>query len=393
MQTAPGPARAALRGWLLAAVLGSRALVIVSACAGAALGSRVPGWTSLDHARVTDHYGSVGNVVAAPFVRWDALAYLDVARHGYTHATRYIFPLYPLLIHVVTWVVRSEVVAAASISFVAFLVAMSLLHRLTELELGRRAADVTVVLLAFAPVSLFFTAIYAESLFLALSVGALLAARQERWAIACLLAAAAAITRVTGVLLLVPLALLMWRRARSALLWSLLPVAALAAFFVYLDVRGFGLLAAVQGQVAHRFSGPFATIADGVSTAGRGVEDLLSGVAPVQPSLYGPFTLHFQGLVLIVVLALAVAALAATWRRLPAAYAAYAALVLIVVVFSETKVEPLEGLDRYALTIFPLWMGAGAWLAERCSVGRVAIATGAALVGYSYAFATWAFIA
>ena len=67
---------------------------------------------------------------------------------------------------------------------------------------------VALLLVAFFPAALFFSAVYSESLFLLLSVGAVLAARQGRWAWAGALAALAALTRNSGVLLLVPLALL-----------------------------------------------------------------------------------------------------------------------------------------------------------------------------------------
>ena len=71
------------------------------------------------------------------------------------------------------------------------------------------AARRTVVLIAFFPAAVFFSAAYTESLFLALSVGVLLAARRERWALAGALGALAAATRSMGVLLIVP-ALLMY---------------------------------------------------------------------------------------------------------------------------------------------------------------------------------------
>jgi hypothetical protein len=245
-------------------------------------------------------------------------------------------------------------------------------------------------------VSLFFTAIYTESLFLALAVGAVYAARRDRPAIAGVLAALAAITRVTGVLLIVPIALLHGRRRGGPdrrLAWLALAPAALVGFLAYLAARGYGWLAPLRNQVAHHTAGPLVTIADGLAQAGHGIGDLFSGRSPYERSLTGPFTLHFDGLVLLVVLAIAVAALIVAFRRLPAAYGAFAALSLLVSVFSETKIQPLEGLDRYALTIFPLWMAAGAWLAQRRALRPAVLLSGALLAFYSYQFATWAFIA
>jgi hypothetical protein len=64
------------------------------------------------------------------------------------------------------------------------------------------------MLLAFSPMAFFFSAVYSESLFLALSVGCIYLARRGRWGLACGLGALAAASRNTGVLLVVPLALL-----------------------------------------------------------------------------------------------------------------------------------------------------------------------------------------
>ena len=55
-----------------------------------------------------------------------------------------------------------------------------LLHRLAALELGERDARGTVLLVAFVPTAVFFSAVYSESLFLLVSVGAFLAARHGR---------------------------------------------------------------------------------------------------------------------------------------------------------------------------------------------------------------------
>ena len=70
----------------------------------------------------TGHLGAVGDVLAAPVARWDAVWYLHIAEHGYPHTTEAAyFPLYPLLVHAAAWVTRSTIVAAALVSLAAFL--------------------------------------------------------------------------------------------------------------------------------------------------------------------------------------------------------------------------------------------------------------------------------
>ncbi len=96
-----------------------------------------------------------------------------------------------------------------------------LLHRLTREELGPRAADATVLLLSFAPLSPFFTAVYTESLFLALSVGAFYLARRQRFVLASVVATAATLTRVPGILLVAPLGIMYVRSRGYRFAWGL----------------------------------------------------------------------------------------------------------------------------------------------------------------------------
>jgi hypothetical protein len=92
--------------------------------------------------------------------------------------------------------------------------------------------------------------------------------------------------------------------------------------------------------------------------------------------------------------AFALAGLAVAWRRLPFAYVVYAVLMLAHASSFPTRAEPLASLSRYELVIFPLFMGLGAWLAERRRLPRIAVGLSAALLaGFSGLWATWAWIA
>ena len=170
----------------LRALLASRLIVLAAGLAGALVVPRRLAWWVFDPARLTDRLGQVGDVLAAPAVRWDSIHYLAIAQHGYTSESATVFyPLYPLLVRAFGFLIGSDAASGVMISLAALTVALVLLHRLTMLEVGRRAADVTVLLVAFAPLSLFFSAVYTESLFLALSVASIYAARRGRWKLPC----------------------------------------------------------------------------------------------------------------------------------------------------------------------------------------------------------------
>lgn len=101
-----------------------------------------------------------------------------------------------------------------------------------------------------------------------------------------------------------------------------------------------------------------------------------------------------ESLIPLAVLIGAIAALVLAFRRLPRPYGVYGLLFLLVSIASPTLVQPLQGLDRYVLVDFPMWMAAGSWLASRPVALRFTVPVGAALLAfYAFEFGRWAFIA
>src|ERR1019366_4115320 len=118
----------------------------------------------------------------------------------------------------ISWVGTPPIVAGVALSSIALALALYGIHRLATLELGAcgrphagfadpaQAARLAVMLTAFAPMAFYLSAVYSESLYLALSVGVFWSARNGRWAWVGILGALAAATRNTGVVLLLPAA-------------------------------------------------------------------------------------------------------------------------------------------------------------------------------------------
>ena len=165
---------------------------------------------------------SLGALLASPVIRWDGDWYLTIAAHGYAASSGIsptpranFFPLYPLLVATLRQIGTPLLLASVIVSVGAFTVALYLLARLAELERPRWNADaprsavtLTVVSLAVSPFSFFFSAAYAESVYLAVSVGAFLCGRRGRWWLAGTLAGLASAARAPGVLLFAPLVVL-----------------------------------------------------------------------------------------------------------------------------------------------------------------------------------------
>jgi hypothetical protein len=337
-----------------------------------------------DPAGLLSPYGEPLDTLVAPGARWDSTWYLAVAHDGYGSdpARPAFFPLYPLALRLL----GSDIAGGVALSLACFAVAAVLLHRLTTIELGAAAAGPAVTAMALFPGSLFFSMVYSEALFLALSLGAVYAARTRRWTWAGALGALAAATRSAGIVLLVPLALL-WRahsrRARDGLWLALVP-AGVAAFCGALALAGHDALAPFHAQ-AHwyrSFAGPFAGVWDGAAAAWRGGHDLGSPVARADVVLFG-------------FLLAAVPAVIGTLRRLPPAYGAYVLAALALPLSYPVGPQPLMSLPRFLAVLFPLFMWLGAWLADGGPARRVAVLgpSAAGLVAVTAVFATWHWVA
>ena len=81
------------------------------------------------------------------------------------------------------------------------------------------------------------------------------------------------------------------------------------------------------------------------------------------------------------------------WRRLPRVYAIYSLVQIAHVSSFPTAKEPMIGLPRYMLAMFPLFMGAGAYLAEHRMTARMTLAASVALLAvFSGLWGYWALV-
>ncbi len=309
---------------------------------------------------------------AAPleiWARWDAEWYLLIAERGYDvgswlqstgsaadpGGTAGFFPVYPLLLRLLS-PLAGGVGAGVLISNLALAAAALLLYRFTRDEagggeLGDRAGTASVVLLLLHPMSLFLSAVYAESLFLALSLAALVAVRAGRPITAAVSGALAAATRPLGILLVVPLAIDWWQRRRlapasAAGRWGLLVAAAPAAGMV-----------AVLAWSARTFGDPFAFMVRQARWRGSMGGPWRAFVRwwETGPELHGAHGSTLELVIALVCLAMLVPAV----RTLSRASVAYAA-VCVLVPLSST----LWSFGRLSLTVFPLFAAGGIMVAK-----------------------------
>jgi Gpi18-like mannosyltransferase len=152
--------------------------------------------------------------------RWDASLYLKIAQNGYTAVgdDRFLivfFPLYPTLIAFGEIFVRDYLISAFLISALASIAAGLGLRELTRLDHSERIAQQAVLFLFIFPTSYFLHIPYTESLFLALVIGAFLAARKRLWMVTGILGGLACLTRINGLILVPALAFEVWDEFRD----------------------------------------------------------------------------------------------------------------------------------------------------------------------------------
>ncbi|MEA2361454.1 MAG: hypothetical protein QOD71_599 [Thermoleophilaceae bacterium] len=365
---------------------------------------------------------SLSALLLSPARRWDSGWYLGIAQSGYDgpQPRTAFFPLYPLLTRIVGEPIdalglaglHSLEIAGVLVSLAALIVALYLLHRLTDLEMGADAADNTVLLVALFPMSFFFSAIYSESLFLALTVGCVYFARRGWWWRAGALGALASATRSQGLLVLVPLAIialygpradrepvsaprLSWRpRYRpslpevSALL--LVPLGLLAYLGYLRATTSYGALTPFKSQEywLREFRGPLIGVWGGFKNGVIGAHAILTGgpvnepVSPVRSELLNFTALAFA----------AVGTLGAL-RRLPIAYGAYAVAALIFSISFPANQLMLKSLPRLVVVIFPIFMWAGLAMRPWGHRNAVLAVSAVALACASAAFASGYWIA
>jgi hypothetical protein len=294
---------------------------------------------------------------------------------------------------------------------------------------------------AFAPMAFFFSAVYSESLYLALSVGVFLCARQGRWAWVGALGALATATSSTGVVLLLAAAMLYlygpredrapdfqpkqspltgprhrsWDldaslhaararvgvryRLRRDFLWLGLMPAGLVVYMAYLALSGGDPLMPFHAQAVwgRHFAGPYVGVWDGVKAAFAGARQLLSfqrhhiyfPIAGGSPEIVAG-----HNLMLLAFLAAAVPVVVGVWRMLPRAYGVYVIAALALPLSYPVASQPLMSLPRFLVVLFPLSISLAAWLQghPRARVPTL-VASGLLMAFFAAQFATWHWVA
>jgi hypothetical protein len=353
----------------------------------------------LDVPRLTHDLGAFTDVWA----RWDSVPYLQIAEHGYggEKGSPAFYPLYPWLVGGVGRVLGGHyVVAGVAVSLAATLVAFVLFHRLARRHLDADGANRALLYLALFPAALFLQAVYAESLFLALALGAFLAAERDRWPLAWLLVGLALLTRPTGIALVPPLAVIAWRssgRRAAAASFVLAPLVFVAYPLVLHEQLGDARAFLHAERFWHRtvsVFGPLDGVWQALHAAWAGVLQLTVGSqthwywTPVNPARTATLNLELLAY-LVVLVALGVVA----WVKIGAPYGVYVAASLAIPLSAPSDLYPLLSLPRFGLAMFPVFLALAA-VTRREAIHTAVLSVSAVFLGVAVAgWATWQWVA
>ena len=298
--------------------------------------------------------------------RWDAIAYVNIANHGYTYIPdTAFFPLWPLVEHFGGILLgnsfpNSFYFAGLIIANICFFLVLVLLYRLLAEDFEPDTARRALFYLAFSPYAIFFFLGYTESLFLLLSIGIFLLLRRGKpfdWWLAGLLGFLAMLTRSSGIILAIPYFVIYiqrfwitseraqhsWREKLNALAPLALIPAGVLVYMIYLDhTTGNPLMFISQEGTFHwhrHLSFPWAGIVSAFSTvfATSSFDNV-----KIQNLLDLSFTL------------ISLITLVLGWKYIPLHYALFALALLLFTLSFPQSAEPLASQPRYIMAIFPI---------------------------------------
>jgi hypothetical protein len=165
------------------------------------------------------------------YANFDGIHYLLIAKNGYSQYEQAFFPLYPLLIHIVSFITRNELISGLLISNISIFIGLFVFYKYllliqntkyqirntnTTLDFMDFQTLWTLFFLLLFPTSFFFGAVYTEGLFFLLLISSLYFLEKKNYKLAGSFAVLSSLTRLIGVFLIIPFALKMYSELRKS---------------------------------------------------------------------------------------------------------------------------------------------------------------------------------
>jgi hypothetical protein len=291
---------------------------------------------------------SYPNAWLALWQRFDANWYISIAENGYGSINGDIHfpPLFPLLIRLAKPLLGNAYLAGLLIAHIATLCALKLLMDLFNEWGGAHSGRDVIILFLMYPSSFFLFSAYSESLFLVLALMALRAMNKRSWGWAGFWTFCAILTRLQGVGLLAPMLYLMAKDSpflRQFHHWAGLVFAG-TGFLFYLFLRSTQTL---QGTI------PFSEPVWHAKLAAPW-ESYFYAIRMILSNNYNHIDfINWTATTVFIIF------LIAGWKKIPVEHNIFASFSLLILLSRIVETQPLSGMLRFSLTIFPVFFTFG----------------------------------
>ncbi|PKO04915.1 MAG: hypothetical protein CVU41_14235 [Chloroflexi bacterium HGW-Chloroflexi-3] len=300
---------------------------------------------------------SFSRLFLAPWYRWDTVHYLEIADFGYDFdPVNTIWPpLYPVLIKIINFLYQPSLVAGILVSNIFFIIGLFLTYVLTAEIIDEKTAKNTLLFLVCFPMSFYFIAAYSESLFLVFTTAVFLLINRKKWLWAGVVSALASLTRVQGIILIIPILVALIRQydkdrdLKYLLVNAFSCVYAPFAYGLYSLYVFFGLRAdwpwnTLSSYWLQRFSLPWEGF----------YYTFLSILGKNTHIDYSPLLVKILNIILPL---FSMYILIAIRKKIPLSYSIYSWVMLFLVVGKIDYNNTLVSTTRYLLTIIPIFLG------------------------------------
>ena len=285
--------------------------------------------------------------------RFDTNWYLKIAERGYSNdGSTAFFPIYPFLVRLFAFVVKDVVLASRLVALLALIAALALFYKIATEYADRTVANRAILYWLIFPTAFFLFASYTESSYLLFILASFFYARRKKWIGAAVFGILAALTRIVGFTIFIPLLYMWWvqnrpRRWRDAFAILLIPI-----------VTGIYLLPTLQssllpGQWHPRLVFPWEHFSElGILITNH----LVSSI-----DIFNTLATILFGVLCIIIF----------WK-MPLELGFYSVLMFIPSLLRLNPGQPFVSMMRYVLVIFPAFILLGKW-GEKIWVNRAIV--------------------
>lgn len=141
------------------------------------------------------------------FGNFDGVHYIGIAKEGYAHQfTQAFFPLYPILMRIVSTVANLNLVASGLlVSNLAFVAGLLVFFKLVSTKYNKNIALWSSIFLLTFPTSFYFGSVYTESLFFSLIILAFYLFEKNKIIAGSIVGSLASFSRLVGIFLSIPI--------------------------------------------------------------------------------------------------------------------------------------------------------------------------------------------